>query len=142
MFANPKWFARRKWGGWGIYPRTKEGWAYIIALIIPVLILSVLPIPEQTKTLWTFVWTILIVLDVAAIMVRIKDDEMQTKIEAFAERNAAWAIIFVIGIGIAYQAFQSAFSGKVYVDPFLIASLFIGLLVKVITHLYYRNKGL
>lgn len=142
MFANPKWFSRRKWGGWGVYPKTKEGWFYIMGILLPVIILSLFPVPEDTKSLWIFVWTILVVLDVIVIMIRIREDEMETKMEAMAERNAAWAIVFVIGAGIAYQAFKSAYTGKVYVDPFLIAALFIGLLAKVATHLYYRNKGL
>jgi len=27
MIGNPEWFQRRKYGGWGIFPKTWQGWA-------------------------------------------------------------------------------------------------------------------
>lgn len=142
MFANPKWFARRKWGGWGIYPRTKEGWLYIILLITPMVVLSLSSIPEQTKSLWTLIWTVFVVIDAFSIMLRIKDDERETKIEAIAERNAGWAIVFVIGAGIVYQAFMTSMTGVNHLDPFLLTALLVGLIVKAASHYFLRKREL
>ena len=142
MFANPKWFARRKWGGWGVYPVTREGWIYLAALILSVLFINTLSLPESTKQTLTFIWTVIVVLDVVLIMIRIKKDELETKMEAIAERNASWALVFVIGAGIVYQSYMSSITGTVQIDPFLFAALIVGLIVKALTHLYLRNKGL
>ncbi len=140
MFANPRWFGRRKWGGWGIYPRTKEGLLYILLLITPVLMLTYSPLPEQTKTSWTLIWTGFVVVDVFSIMLRIKHDKRETKLEAIAERNAGWALVFVIGAGIIYQAYKTSITGINHMDPFLLAALFISWLVKAFSHLYLRNS--
>lgn len=38
MIARADWFRRRKYGGWGVSPRTWQGWAYIVAILLPFII--------------------------------------------------------------------------------------------------------
>ena len=33
MIGKPEWFERRKYLGWGIHPKTKEGWIYLLFII-------------------------------------------------------------------------------------------------------------
>ena len=32
MIGNPKWFNLRKYGGWGITPKTKQGYIYSVGV--------------------------------------------------------------------------------------------------------------
>ena len=35
MIAKPEWFNQRKYSGWGVTPRSWQGWAYTLAIIVP-----------------------------------------------------------------------------------------------------------
>lgn len=39
MFAKTEWFQKRKYGGWGLTPRTWQGWAYVGGFIAVVSII-------------------------------------------------------------------------------------------------------
>ena len=135
MFGNPKWFERRKYGGWGIMPKTREGWLYIGAIILPLAIFQALPFwSASERTIVATGWALFVAFDVLDIMLRMKKDERETLHEAFAERNAAWVMVSALALGILYQATSSALSGAPYVDPVLIAVLFAGLAAKAITN--------
>jgi len=54
MIGKPEWFKRRKYGGWGIFPKTWQGWVYIAAIIIPFMVFNALPFwSEKTKMIVT-----------------------------------------------------------------------------------------
>jgi hypothetical protein len=140
MIGKPEWFQRRKYSGWGFSPKTWQGYAYIAALIAVLFGLQLLPLGGNAKLTIMIVFAAVFTLDTIDIMMRLKKDERETVHEAIAERNVAWFMVMVIAVGIAYQASQSAVLGKNNVDPFLIAALGGGLLVKIATNIYLEWK--
>ena len=135
MFGKPEWFARRKYGGWGLTPKTREGWLYIGAIILPLAIFQALPFwSANERMLVTTGWVAFVAFDVLDIMFRMKKDERETLHEAIAERNAAWVMVVALALGILYQAVSGALSGALYIDPVLIVVLFAGLAAKAITN--------
>ncbi|PIN68765.1 hypothetical protein COV93_08225 [Candidatus Woesearchaeota archaeon CG11_big_fil_rev_8_21_14_0_20_43_8] len=138
MFARPEWFKRRKYGGWGVYPATWQGWVYILVLLLPFAIFQILgTIDEQTKTYVTLGWVALVLFDIAPVVVTLRKDEREHKIEAIAERNAAWAMVLMLAIGIGYQAVT-----KGSFDIFLIITLFAGVAAKAISNIYLERRGI
>jgi len=143
MFGKPAWFQRRKYTGWGIAPKTWQGWVYVIVAVLPLVIFQSLPYWSVEVRYWvTIGWVALLVLDVFHIMTHLDRDEREYKIEAISERNSAWTMILIIGIGVAYQAFKSASVQGMEVDSFLIAALIGGVIAKAVSNLYYSKKPL
>lgn len=143
MIGQASWFQRRKYSGWGLTPKTWQGWVYI--LILALLSFSIYNFPglaQNIRTLATYIFISLICLDLLHIMATLKKDEFEFKVEAIAERNAAWTMIVVISIGIAYQAAQSTISGISQVDVFLLATLVGGVIAKSITNIWLEKKGI
>ncbi len=142
MIGKPEWFTRRKYGGWGLFPKTWQGYVYIAAFIIPFVIL-------QALTFWTFevrlvitiVWLLILAADTIDIMVRLKRDERERIHEAIAERNALWAIIIILAGGLAYQISQSAVQQKIAFDPVIAAALIAGLIIKAISNIYLDRRN-
>jgi len=135
MFAKPEWFERRKYSGWGLTPKTREGWLYIGAILLPMLLFQMLPFWDvQVRTVALAIWLAFVAFDVFDTMLHMKKDERETLHEAIAERNAAWAMILVIALGIVYQAVSSGMAGESRIDPILIAVLFAGLAAKAYTN--------
>ncbi|MFA5930310.1 MAG: hypothetical protein WC861_05490 [Candidatus Micrarchaeia archaeon] len=135
MFGNPKWFERRKYSGWGLTPKTREGWLYIGAIILPLALFQALPFwSASERMLATAGWAAFVAFDVLDIMLRMKKDERETLHEAIAERNAAWVMVVALALGILCQAVSGALSGALYIDPVLIFVLFAGLAAKAITN--------
>lgn len=141
MIGNPKWFSRRKYGGWGLYPKTWQGWVYVAAIILPLLVFQLFKMDSGLTTIITIAWVGVFAIDTIHIMIKLKKDEMETKIEALAERNAAWAMVAAIAVGVGYQVARSAVTGTQEIDYFLIATLFAGLIAKAATNIYLEKKG-
>jgi len=136
MIGKPEWFKRRKYGGWGLTPRTWQGWAYTAALACAAFAASALFKPGSAE-FWGYVYvlTAFAALDVGSILLGMKKDEREAAHEAVAERNAAWVMVLVITIALIYQVSTSASSGAYAgVDPFLVLALFAGVLVKAFTN--------
>ena len=142
MIGKPEWFQRRKYGGWGIFPKTWQGWAYIAAMLVPFAVLQFFTFwSAKTRTIITVVWLLIFCIDTITIMVKMKKDEREREHEAIAERNALWVMIALLAIGVAYQAASSAVKGpSPYVDPVIIIALVGGLLAKAITNVYMERK--
>jgi len=140
MFAKTEWFTTRKWGGWGLTPKTWQGWVYIILMVIPIAVIPYLPIAKNWQTPLMLGWTAVLVIDVMGIMYRIKKDERETMHEAIAERNAMWFMVTALGIGVAYQAGISAMAQINKIDPVIIIALLGSTLVKATSHWYLRDK--
>ncbi|MFA4982917.1 MAG: hypothetical protein WC588_01745 [Candidatus Micrarchaeia archaeon] len=135
VFGKPEWFAQRKYSGWGLTPKTREGWLYIVAIVVPFIVFQSLPIWDaQVRAYASFAWAAFVAFDVFDMMLRMKKDERETLHEAIAERNAAWVMVVAIAIGLVYQAASSAISGNPQVDPILVAVLFAGLAAKAYTN--------
>jgi hypothetical protein len=146
MIGKPAWFQRRKYGGWGLSPKTWQGWMYIFVFLTPLIIVNSLSLfTSEIRSAFSIVWVGLLILDVVHIMANLNNDEREYKIEAISERNSAWAMVFVLGVGIIYQSFKGSFilsdefGG---VDPFLLITLAIGVLAKAVSNIYYSKKSL
>jgi hypothetical protein len=142
MLGRPKWFQRRKYAGWGIFPKTWQGWAYIgVAIAIAVLI-QYFPLGnEQTKAIATMLFIAIIILDVVHIMANLPMDERDRIHEAIAERNALYALLAALCVGIGWQAGTGIINNNVQVDPVIIAALVVGLLAKAISNIYLDRKN-
>jgi hypothetical protein len=147
MLGKPHWFQRRKYGGWGLYPKTWQGWAYIGAAIAIFALIQVIPLGDpqapgtsQIRIIATFILAGILVLDTIHIMAKLPMDERDRIHEAIAERNALWAIIAVLAGGIGWQAATSAVNDINMVDPVIIVALILGLLAKAVTNLYLDRK--
>lgn len=142
MIGKPEWFKRRKYGGWGIAPKTWQGWVYIAAVIVPFIIFNSLPFwSEKTRIIITLIWLAFLAIDVSHIMVKMKKDERERLHEAIAERNALWIMMGILVIGVGFQiARASVLQDFSSVDWFLVAALFAGLIAKSITNVYLDRK--
>jgi len=142
MIGKPVWFQRRKYGGWGLSPKTWQGWVYTVVIVVPFAVFQALPFwPTEIRQVATIIWVALISLDVLHIMANMNSDERECKIEAVSERNSAWTMVTVIAIGVIYQAYKSGTEGAP-VDPFLFITLGAGLVAKAISNFYYSRKSL
>ena len=143
MIGKPEWFRRRKYGGWGIgMPTNWKGWVYLAAVFIPFAIFQALPFwSTTTRLIVTGIWALFLFVDVTSIMIRIGDEREKIH-EAFAERNALWAILLVLVIGISYQVAVSAVKQDFgEVDIFLIIAVVLGVVVKAISNIYLDRKN-
>ncbi|MGV8151523.1 MAG: hypothetical protein ACP5OG_00425 [Candidatus Nanoarchaeia archaeon] len=142
VIAKPEWFKRRKYGGWGVVPKTKQGWIYLALVLIPFIILQSIPyISANIKLVITGAWLVFLCVDIFDVMIRMKQDEREKIHEAIAERNALWAIMIVLVVGVGYQVARSTvLQTTSEIDWFLIAALFIGLGVKAISNIYLDKK--
>lgn len=142
MLGKADWFQRRKYLGWGIYPKKWQGWVYILIFILLVAVVQLLPIPDvNTKLIITTVLVAILLIDVVHIMLTMKKDERETKHEAIADRNALWVMLGVLIVGILYQTISATLKGQVpTVDYFLIAALLASVLAKGLTNLYLDKK--
>ncbi len=142
MIGKPEWFKRRKYGGWGICPKTWQGWVYLAAVIVPFAVFNALPFwSEKTRMIVTLAWLAFLAIDISHIMIKMKKDEREKLHEAIAERNALWVMIAVIVIGIGYQtARASVLQNFTNVDWFLVAALFAAVIAKAITNVYLDRK--
>lgn len=141
MIGNPEWFQRRKYGGWGISPRTWQGWVYMALIILPYAIFQALPFwATSTRIVVTIVWLAILGLDVTHLMVVLRRDEREAKIEAIAERNAAWFMVLILVAGVVYEILSSALRGDLQVDWFLVVALFGGAFVKTVSNIVLERR--
>lgn len=144
MLGNPKCFKRRKYTGWGLNPVTWQGWVYIgvlisiVAFTVAIMTRIELNLPTQMGILIALLTVILI--NSINIVLRMDLDEREKAHESLAERNSAWVMVIVLGLGILFQSISSVIKGDIIIDPFLIAALIIGVLTKALSNWYYIDK--
>jgi hypothetical protein len=142
MIGKPEWFRRRKYTGWGITPKTWQGWVYIALVILPFAIFQAIPIWNiTTRFTITIIWIIFLVVDVTDIMVRMKKDEREKIHEAIAERNALWVIMLVLVLGLVYQLLSSGINEEIKFDPIIVIALAAAVIVKAISNIYLDRKN-
>ncbi|MFA6105377.1 MAG: hypothetical protein WC725_02135 [Patescibacteria group bacterium] len=143
MIGKAAWFQRRKYSGWGITPKTWQGWAYAFFIAAPVAIFQALPYwSNEVRVAATGVWVAVVALDVIHIMANMNHDEREYKIDAISERNSAWVMVVVIAMGVAYQAYGNTNGKGAEIDPFLLITLGAGVVAKAISNIYYSRKSL
>ena len=142
MIAKPEWFGPRKYSGWGVTPRGWQGWAYILAIFVPLVIfLSIPDLDAGTRTTGTVLWMAFVALDILPLMVTMKKDEREYKNEAIAERNASWFMVMVLCIGILYEVIISGLSHELSINWFMVLALFGGAVVKGVSNYQMDKKG-
>ena len=143
MIGNPKWFVRRRYTGWGLMPKTWQGVVYIMAIAAVVAFIQALALSENIKIALMVSWVILVLLDVLHIMASIKLDEREQKVEAIAERNAAWAMITAIAISILYVTTLGKELKGVELMPALIFPAVVGVVVKkALSNIILDRRGI
>ncbi len=142
MIGKAKWFKRRKYGGWGLSPKTWQGWAYLAVLIGLCAIIQFFPVGDaQQKTIAILVLVFLVILDVIDIMIHLPMDERDRLHEAAAERNALWVMLSVLVAGVGYQAATSLSSEGPQIDPVIIIAILAAVIAKAITNIYLDRKN-
>ncbi len=131
MIGNPKWFNIRKYSGWGLTANCWQGWVYIFAYIIPIVIVSNLNINPNFKNIFSIIVIAVLIIDTLHMMTQIKKDERERLHEAVADRNALWFLLF----GLIVWAFI-----KQVTDPFFIGILLGATAIKALTQIYLRDK--
>ncbi|OEC85709.1 hypothetical protein A9507_13165 [Methanobacterium sp. A39] len=135
IIAKPEWFERRKYTGWGLSIKTWQGAAYLVVIFSLLIALQLIPnLSTETRLVLTGFWLAFLLVDMLDVMWNIKKDERDYIHEAVAERNAAWGMIVIISIGIFIELVYNALQQKIYVDPFLIAALVFGAVIKSVTN--------
>ena len=87
-----------------------------------------------------FTWASIFSLDFIITFVRLKKDERESAHESVAERNALWAMVAILVLGIGYQIASGIVKDIYQVDPVILIALLGAAAVKSITHLYLRDK--
>jgi hypothetical protein len=142
MIGKPEWFKRRKWGGWGLFPATWQGWVYIAVFLGLIFGTQLVSPDEKIRMIVLGIVAITLFADTIDIMIRIKKDERETVHEAIAERNALWVIILVLAAGVAYQTARATVIGDVsIIDPVIIIAIVSALIAKAATNLYLDKNN-
>lgn len=141
MIGKKEWFRRRRYGGWGISPRTWQGWVYVLAIIAIFVLLQNLPLGEAKNNLIaTGVFAVLVIVDCLEIMFRLPMDEREKIHEAKAERNALWVMLTILIAGVFYQTGMGLSAGIIEIDPVIIIAIIGATIVKATTHIYLEKK--
>ena len=131
MIGKSKWFNLRKYSGWGLTPNCWQGWVYILAFIIPVVVISNLNIAANLKEIFTITIVVVLLADTLHMMSQIKKDERERLHEAIADRNALWFLLF----GIIAWAFIKQITAPIFIGVILGATA-----VRALTQIYLRDK--
>lgn len=135
IIAKPEWFGIRKYTGWGVSIKTWQGAAYIAGMISLLIVIQLIPnLSTKSRLIITGIWMAFLLIDMADVTWKLKKDERERIHEAIAERNAAWGMMVVIVIGTLIELTYYALQQKIYVDPFLIGALIVGVIIKSVTN--------
>ncbi len=143
MLGKPEWFTYRKLG-WGITPRSWQGFAYAGVFLALVIALASSPLPENTKNILIGIVVALFVVDAIAIWSQLGEhhDERQRLHQLIIERNCSVVAVIALLAVIMFRAWQSrsAVGGGLPFDPLLIAVLGGMALTKLISTIYLQMK--
>ncbi len=134
IIARPEWFGRRKYGGWGVSVKTWQGAAYLASVLLILVAVQLLPLSTMARIYVTAAWLVFLFLDMFDVMWKVRRDEREYIHEAVAERNAAWAMMPVLVVGIFIQLISSSLRGEPYVDPVPVIALVAGVIAKSVTN--------
>lgn len=144
MIANPKWFKRRKYTGWGITPKTWQAWVYLTCVVLLLIIVTIttesytLTRPMQLSIIFGLL--VFFIFDMMSASIKLDKDERESQHEAIAERNAAWTMVAIFVFALVYQILISIKANAFLVDPFIITGLSGAVLVKAISNWYLLDK--
>ncbi len=142
MIGKAKWFQRRKYSGWGLTPKTWQGWAYVGAFIAIGGLIQILPLGNVKYNFYaTLALVAVILIDVGIMMVQIPMDEREREHEAKAERNAMWTTLLVLILGLGWQVISSIDQATPAIDPVIIIAIIAAVLAKSLSNLYLDHKN-
>lgn len=144
MIGRPEWFTYRLMG-WGIRPRTWQGWVYLGAFLALFALAAQLPAGSATRSWSLGVLTALLVLDAVFIMSRMgaHHDEREHSHQLIIERHCSFAAVAALVAAITYQVYQHrvpGVSGNLPCDPWLVGVLAVMAVTKIGSSLYVRMK--
>lgn len=144
MIGKPQWFTYRIFG-WGINPKTWQGWAYILISMLITGMITVAPVSDNLK-MWIFgIFIGAIFLDVLHIMLQLQKyhDERENLHQLMIERNVSFAAVCaIIGVMLfqTYQNREILDTGQVPFDLSLGIVLGIMVAVKGLSSIYVRLR--
>jgi len=140
MIGKPEWFTYRIFG-WGIRPKTKEGWFYLLIALIIGIGISFLPIPNNYKMIAVFAFVGLILIDVLHIMMQMTKhhDERENMHQLIIERNCSFAAIVALAAVAIYQSIKNAGQAMPF-DISIAIVLGVMLAVKIGSTIYVKVK--
>lgn len=142
MIAKIDWFKRRKYCGWGVSPKSFKGWIYILVVMGGFIAFHLIPFwSNQLRLYVTIIWLTFIFLDIIPVMIFLKRDELEEKIEAISERNAAWFMSAMLVIGILHEILKSILEERIAINWFIVIALFGGAIVKTISNIVLEKRG-
>jgi len=142
MIGKKEWFYRRKYSGWGLTPRTWQGFLYVSAIIAVGFLINKLLIDPDFKMIISTIMISVLVADVLHIMATIKLDEREAKMEALAERNASWAMVGALAILIIYLSLNDKTLNARELIPFVLFPMITGLIAKAMTAFLLKDRAL
>jgi hypothetical protein len=142
MIAQAKWFSRRKYTGWGVSPSTWQGYVYILCIAAIAAVIQSIPVDATLKMVLTGILVAFICIDVLHVMASLKLDELEQKIEAIAERNAAWTMVSFSILSIVFVTTIGKELKGPEVAPVIIFPIIAGVIVKGITNYILERRGI
>lgn len=141
IIARSEWFRRRKYGGWGVSIKTWQGAVYLAGMFLLLTLIQFIPnLSNESRLILTGIWLVFLFVDLVDVMWKLKKDERERIHEAIAERNAAWGMMLVLVIGIFIELTYYALQQQIYIDPFLITALIVGVIIKSVTNYKLERK--
>jgi hypothetical protein len=145
MIGKPGWFTYRTFG-WGIAPKTWQGWVYLAAFAALFGFIIALGFNLRAQLWVTGVVLAVLVLDVLHIMVQLPrvHDERENYHQLLIERNCSFAAIVALLAVAVYQSLQNggrALAGSVFpFDWALVVVLGAMLLAKIGSTAYVKLR--
>ena len=142
MIAKKEWFNRRKYSGWGLTPKTWQGFAYIGIIILIGFAMNSSILPGDIKIMLSAILVTLLIADVLHVMATIKIDEREAKIEALAERNASWTMVGSLAVLLIYLGTVDRVLTCKEFMPYIIFPMISGMIAKAVSTYILQNRDL
>ena len=146
MIGKAHWFKYRTFG-WGLAPRTWEGWVYVAIAAFLMAGTLAMGINDKTK-MWIFaIIMVIFVVDVLVIMTQLPKvtDERENYHQLVIERNCSFAAIVALLAIAIYQTYQNtgflqSQNGTLPFDLSIVIVLGVMLVTKVVSTIYVKAK--
>jgi len=143
MLGRPEWFTFRV-AGWGLAPRTWQGWVYIAGFVVLWALISLLPLAPGVRDALSFTVVGLLVMDVISIWAQMgkHQDERERLHQLIVERNCSVAAVFAVLAAMAYETWRNApmAGDSIPFDPVLLGILGVMALTKLISSLWIKTR--
>jgi len=143
MLGKPEWFTYRT-AGWGLAPRTWQGWVYIAVFFALWALVSLLPLAPGVRSALSFSLVGLLVLDAISIWAQMgrHHDEREKLHQLIIERNSSLAAVFAVLAAMIYETWRNAPTAgdSIPFDPVLIGILGVMALTKLVSSIWLKTR--